>query len=207
MSLYSFKYGPENPAVDLRAMRMLVRVDLKVPSEQVLAKWDAKMDSALKIINHYEKMAGVKNSRVIRIIGTDKTLWLFTGPAMWLKAPYLISMYTMLIRLGDKMLEFNDNEELRAALKKQSETFNHEKPSNDNDSNYLGACWDKLDLIIRNRELLFGAKTNHIYTKADIDISRFHNRSGIHSLCSYNTLDPKLHKELRTLHAEASKNG
>lgn len=201
MSLYSFVFKHDkNPPIDLRAIRMLVCKD-NCSSAKAQKEWDEKMDAALKLLNHYEGLAGSVKSKVVRI-ADKKGHWLFTGPSWWMKSPYLISMYTFLIRLGDRKIEFADDEELKVKLKAISIG---KKDKNDNDVGYLLSTWDKMSIVIKNRAKLFGPKLDPIFTKADITIDSFHNYCGIVSLCQSNTLVPEVNAKLKKLYKAEGK--
>lgn len=172
---FDFKKGT-NPPIDLVRTRMLVRQDGLVTKD--IPKFEKKMKASLKLLNHYEKMAGVSLSKVQKVDDKKLNVWAFNSPGMWIKIPQLVSMYSMLIRLGDKEFKFKDNEELRVALKKQAES-----KANDNDTRYLKNCWNKLDLIIKNRNSLFPKDGYETYKS--MPTSSFHNNSGIYTLCSF----------------------
>lgn len=188
-SIYGFAYdSKKNPVVDMSRTRLLVTfkgVDLDVNA------FEEKLASGLALVHHYEKMAGVTLSRLYTVTGhKDKNVYMFFGPGLWMSSPFFISMYTFLIRLGDKRLEFKDNEELRAALKK---LHDEKKGGGDNDANYIQYSWDKLDLIIENRQKLFPEKDGfHDIFFMDYHIDEFHNHTGVVALAKAETPDSKL---------------
>jgi len=191
-SIYSFKFDKKvNPPIDLRYIRMLVKSDAaKTPAE--IATWDGYMLSALRLLNHYEKLAKKPLSSVVRLINETTTTWLFTGNNFWLKTPYLVSMYTFLIRLGVKNIEFQTDEELQEKYKLISTTKTPH--TDDNDRKYLVSCWNKLSKVIIHRDKLFGDGWDKIYTLQPMAINNFHNKSGIVSLCIGITCDEQLNK-------------
>lgn len=187
MSLYSFKFGPSNPQVDLKLMRMLVIGDTTTKA----ADWDDMMEHSLKLLHHYEAMVGKSKSTLVKIADplVKSPRWLFIGPAFWMKTPYLVSMYTFLIRLGHKRIKFEDNDSLVKQLDAISKS---PSVTNDNDLKYLKSCWNKLDFVIKNRKTLFGTKFDPFYSKPGISIGRFHDASGIVSLCKGMTANTEL---------------
>lgn len=194
-SIYGFVFDPKNnPNIDLDKIRMLVsKGSLNALKVQ---KFRRKIKSSLKLLNHFEDIAKVPKTKVVRANSSGqkkyKAVFLFSGPPMWLSSPFLVSMYTFLIRLGDKELKFTDNSELEKGFKALVDQQNAGK-LNDNDACYLTNSWDKLKLIIENRSKLFPNQDNvhDIYWK-DYSIHEFHNRSGLNSLTRYCTIDPKL---------------
>lgn len=182
-TIYSFNFDKKsNPPLDLVKMRMLVRKKGLKKTEKVA--FDNKMKAGLKLLNHYEKMDGAALSKLVKVDDNKEDAWVFTGPSMWMKAPQLVSMYTMLIRLGDKEIKFKNNEDLMAKFKDLAEQ-NKSGKLTDNDANYLRACWNKFDLVMTNRTKLFPVSI--FADQKNIPISTFHDRSGIWNFCSFNS--------------------
>ena len=106
-------------------------------------------------------------------------------------------MYTFLIRLGDKELEFTTNSELEKGFKA---IVDQQVAGNisDNDACYLKNSWNKLKLIIENRSELFKTKkdVHDVYWK-DYNINTFHNSSGLNSLTKYATMDSDLNLAMK----------
>lgn len=200
-AIYGFTFGPEkNPPIDLKKMRMLVSKDgLK---EEDIAGFAKKMQAGLSLVNHFEKHAKVSLSKLEEIDSkgsNKKAVYMFTGPQMWMISPFLISMYTFLIRLGDKEMAFENVAELKEKLKGLHDAFKEGKLA-DNDANYLGKSWDKLHMIIKNRTKLFPKKDGvHDIFHGAYNINSFHNYGGIWSLASCQTPDLPLNDRVREL--------
>ena len=200
-AIYGFTFDPKkNPQIDLKKMRMLVSKDgLK---EEDIAGFRRKMQAGLTLVNHFEKHAKVALSKLEEIDpkgSNKKSVYLFTGPQMWMISPFLISMYTFLIRLGDKEITFESAEELKEKLKGLHSAFKEGKLS-DNDANYLGHSWDKLHMFIKNRTMLFPKKDGiHDIFHGGYNINSFHNYGGIWSLASCQTPDKSLNDRVREL--------
>jgi len=177
-NIYGFTFDKDkNPPIDTVRTRMLVRQD-KLEKKDI-PKFERKMKAALKLLHHYETMAGVSLSKFQKVNDDKLNVWAFNSPGMWMKAPQLVSMYSMLIRLGDKEFTFKDNASLKKVLKKQSKSG-----AGDNDTRYLQKCWDKFDLVIKNRNKVFPKSGYESYKS--MAIGSFHNNSGIYTLCSGN---------------------
>ena len=201
-SIYGFVYDPnKNPAIDLSKIRVIVSKQNMLPEAAEL--FHAQMKSALKLLNHYERFAGTSLSRLEKVTldkpnGYD-TVFMFVGPKMWLTSPILISMYTFLIRLGDKQIKFRGRKELIAALKDLNERSKRGGLS-DNDARYLGSSWDKLHLILENREALFPLKNGyHDAIFGKFDRGRFHHNMGVKALCDCSTPDQGLNQRMRAI--------
>lgn len=205
-AIYGFTFDPENnPNLCLDKIKMLVsKGELKTES---IPAFKEKIKSSLKLLNHFEDIAGVSKTKVVKVDESGqnkyKAVFLFSGPPMWLSSPFLVSMYTFLIRLGDKELEFTNNEELEKEL--NSLVIKQQKGKlNDNDACYLKNSWNKMKLIIENRSKLFPEKDNvhDVYWKK-YTISEFHNRSGLNSLTICYTMDNDLNVAMKKFMSEA----
>ncbi len=194
-SIYGFSFEKEvNPDLNLEGMTMLV-------SQKGLKKEDDLLPSlhkSLKILNYYESIAKQPLSKLTKVEGDAnskyKHVWAVEGPKLWMTAPYLVSMFTFLLRLGCKEVEFIDGETLKEALKSASTG----KDENDNDVKYLTSVWDKLEILIANHSRIIDEKENG-YSKLYFEptgINSFHDKSGIVSTCNSNTWSTELNKSI-----------
>jgi hypothetical protein len=187
-SIYGFNYNKDKDVpLDLSRIRILV-------SKVNLVKKDAdtfaiKMERSLKLLNHYEKMAKVTKSKMVKYEDDKNIVWVFTGSGFWMKSPVLVSMYTFLIRLGDKEITFETNEELVAEYQRLSKLT-----IPDNDLGYLKECGNKMHLVIQNYKKLLlpdKAKVDPIFLDEKISTSTIHNSGGIFSFCASQFPDEK----------------
>lgn len=195
--IYGYNYNKsKNPPIDLSRTRMLVtKLGLsKFTGNGSYDKsgegvFEKKMENGLALLHHYEDIAGVRpRSRSVKIYdNNNRPVWVFTSSNFWQKAPYLISMYTFLIRLGDKLIKFDDTKSLVTALEKES------KKGGDNDRGYLTKSWDKMHLIMEKYEELFDDEKDLF--DPSIDINTYHNRAGIRSLCQGASATNKMNKK------------
>lgn len=201
-SIYGFTFDPaKNPIIDLNKMRMMVTKLFSKDAD--IPKFRQKIKSSLELLNHFESMAGVMKSKVIKVDSTGqniyKSIFLFTSSVMWMRSPFLISMYSFLIRLGDKELQFTNDAELKTEFKKLVE-YQSSGKIQDNDANYLFNSWNKLDLIIKNRSKLFPIKNKvHDFYWKDYTMNQFHYYTGLNSLTKGITPDEKLNAMVNTL--------
>lgn len=172
--IYGFKFEKGiNPPIDSARTQMLITKD-EIPDE-----FNEYMKYGLKLLRYYEKISKAGISRCTKIAdNNNKQVWLFSSPAMWMSSPALISMYSLLIRLGAKKIEFKSGEEL---LEKYKELI-HSKKKLDSDTLYLKAIHKFLEIIVKHREYIFDKKDN-IYCNGDVTLNDFHNYGGIVSLC------------------------
>ncbi len=214
-TIYGFTYTHgKYPAIDMTAMRMLVRkriftTEVKKPSDaqaKLVEKFKADMDYSLRLLNHYEDIGKIPKS------GMDETedsfgnpVSLFTGSPIWLSNTFFISMYTYLIRLGDKDVDFKTEADLMKGYKilmdshvTPGKTPAKGQKAHDNDIGYLRRNWDKLRLVMENREELFGIdKVHPMFFDKNIGNETFHDRCGIFNLCSYASYSGDLNAKLK----------
>ena len=188
-AIYGFNFDSSKKGyepVDLSQMRMLVSQQEVLKANKLDVKvsvFTKKMKSGLSILNHYEKMAGVALSTMSHHTDGKTHWWYFEGPQFWLTTPALVSMYTFLIRLGDKKIKFNTEAELLKEYKRVSSLDNK---GSDNDIGYILTCGQKLATVIGSvKELLLeGEDFDKDYVDEKVTINNFHNKAGIVSLCS-----------------------
>jgi len=198
-SVYGFTFDiNKNPKIDMNKMRVLVSKNSR--SEDLDFK--SKMKSALNILNHFEKHAGIALSKMeeVNAAGSGKKqIFMFTGSSVWVKSPYLISMYTFLIRLGDKQFKFNNRKELLNSFEELKKLASAHKIC-DNDAIYLKSTWDRMHDILKNRTALFKKESGvDVAFLAGDPIRSFHHKCGIVSLCQEATLNSGLNKRMREL--------
>jgi hypothetical protein len=198
-SIYGFNFNiNNNPNIDLKKTRMLVtKGDMK---DAEVGEFKDKMKSALKLLRHFEKRVGISLSKMAEVDtegSGKKFIAMFSSSPAWLKSPHLVSMYTFLIRLGDKRIEFKDAKSLREGFRKLYELHKSGK-LDDNDAKYLGKMHNKLHTIMDKRNSMFIKKEGYhkIYFD-DILIRDFHNYGGILSLCDGVTPDKELNEIIK----------
>lgn len=199
--IYGFSFEPGvNPKLDLKRIRMAVSKHGLKPDN--INDFRNKMKASLTLLNHFEKQENMMLSKLQEIDSTNSgksAVFLFTGSSIWMSSPFLVSMYSFLIRLGDKELKFENKDELIQLLKALSDDAKAGKIS-DNDAVYLGASWDKLHIILKNRIKLFKRENGvHDIYFSKYDISRFHNYCGIRSLASLQTPDEDLNSRMKSI--------
>ena len=183
-SIYGFNFDPDNnPMLDLNSMRMLVyKSNLKSVDG---VEFEDKMFFGLSLLNHYEKIMEISPSILYRTKEDykNKSVYLFIGNHEWMRSPFLISLYTFLIRLGDKKIVFKDNQELMDKYK----ILTAEHTSGriyDNDIGYLSSMWSILHIILENRKTLTynNESIDPLFKDPLVNNSSFHNKTGIRSL-------------------------
>jgi len=205
--IYGFNYNSKaDPPIDMRRMRMLVqKPDLKKEDAKA---FEEMMKCGLALLNHYEKMAKVSLSKMWKVAPKDKNgkvkkeAYLFVGPVFWMKSPFLTSMYTYLIRLGDKLPKFKSHAELMKEFDRIQEEFK-KAGKGDNDLRYLVSCKTVMDLVVKNaKTLLFQGKTKDPLLDSKVGINSYHDRGGIVSLCKGIAFDAAVNTRINNLKAK-----
>jgi hypothetical protein len=98
-SIYGFTYNPTTqPPLSLNKLRIVL-----VNSKD--AKMGEKIPGVMDFINQFCKKMKLKPSRAIEVENPPKAYtkcgaWIIEGSGMWINAPVLISMYSLLLRVG-----------------------------------------------------------------------------------------------------------
>ncbi len=184
--IYGFNYiNKVNPPIDLNKMRLMVTYKNIKGNSLDIDTMSIEMLYALKLIHHYEEIMGIKvKTRQKQFNHKDFTnpIWTFTGSSVWVRSPVLISLYTLLIRLGYKKVNFNNNNNLEKAYKQLIKN-NKNTDNYDKDVGYLETISSKLNIITSNyKRLLFANnKFDELFFNST-NTQTFHHHSGIVSL-------------------------
>ena len=181
--IYGFCYLPkESPKIDLKKTRILVKG----------VKIDEVVKYSLQLINHYEKIASLTPRS--KIVKTDD-MYVFFGPGEWSQSSVLISLYTLLIRLGHRKIKFKNEEEL---TKTYEALINDRNIANTNDIRYLASIYKYIHIILENRKLLMFKQKDKILFN-DVKINSFHNNSGVVALCRNRFADKTLNDKFKKI--------
>lgn len=200
--VYGFKFEKGvNPDICLTKTCLLISQQGIV--EGYKDTFENNLRKALVLINYYEDLVGIVNSTLRKVEGTNKTdykyAWLFEGNYFWLSEPYLISLLTMLLRIGSRLpddMEFElPNEMFKRILKGK-------KDSTENDIKYLRTCCDCINPLIENYHELFEDGDLKGFSKLyyeDIPTRTFHNHTGILSVCDGSVWSASLNKKVKEI--------
>lgn len=205
-SIYGFKYAyGKHPPLDMVRVRMLVTKD-GLSSKANRERFRRELKAGQSLVNHYERLAGVSMSTMRKVTDSSKHVWRFRGPGLWMKSPFLISMYSFLVRIGDKVDivdGFKDTPDLVERLKKVSQGSS---AGDDHDVNYLGNSHDKMHILMSNlNDLLFNGGKDKLDKNFKHATGTMHSRCGIDSLCRFGSPDETLNNRLKKLYQEAKK--
>lgn len=202
-TIYGFRWDPEkDPPLDTARTRLLVK---RIPfrgnksPDKEHADFDKMIQSALTIVNHYERQGKISPlSKIVEVDDDKEHSYMFLGSGVWSKSPVMISIYTLLIRLGFYKPKLTSEKDLEAQLAKVVES------SSSNDAKYLRTVLGKIHPAIEHRELhSFKLKGENPFKGAHL--SAFHDHSGIVALAKGHTPDKKLNDTFKKIFGEAKK--
>jgi hypothetical protein len=172
-SIYGFSYNPEtNPPVDLEHTRIALTFSC---SKEEFA---GKMTKALSLVNEVEKAFGLSKSKG-KWVGEYKSnpVWLIVGDKQWMLAPPLLSLYTILLRLGST---YSGDDWVKFLTTPQKGAYGQSE-HDDRDSRYLSAAskvfWESLNK--NSIQEMFGEEMSKNYP--NIPIMSMHNNTGFES--------------------------
>lgn len=179
--IFGFSYVPgSNPTIDTKRMRMLVKRDAAKGEENVLANTHEMMLDAFNLLRFFERREKMKPITKLEAVEGHEGLYVFTSSSEWILSPFMISLYTFLIRLGAKKIKFKTGEELEAELKKIADM---PEQYGDHDIQYLKIVYPHLSKILHRRAVLGYQKPDGKTLFETASIDTFHNYTGIVALC------------------------
>jgi len=201
-TIFGFTYNPKkDPKVDLEKMRMLVRhTQISTSKADDFAD---NVDRAILLLHHFEKIAELKPSKAVSITDTAEQIpvWLFIGARDWVRSPFLVSLYSLIIRLGtNNCFVLEKDKDVPKALKKLIADMRDGK-ANGNEIGYIREItYKRLVKIVKNYKDLFFEKNDIDPSYGDVsNIQHYHNYSGILSLCQGRAMRSKLQEKIKKL--------
>jgi len=171
--IYGFTYDPaENPPLDLERMRMLVTVD--GPNMTAEEKLDIFMHG-LTMLRFLEIDSDIKPLSTLSKTN-QSNMFLFEGSKEWMGSSFMISLYTFILRLGAKKIQFKDKEEFNNKMTALC------KKGGDHDVYYLQSAWPYIYKILQKRNELRYMQDSKKPLFDGQTIGLFHNYTGIVSL-------------------------
>lgn len=173
--LFTYEYNV-NPPLDLKNVRMAVRLK---GSKRVT--FEEKCRKSLKFMNEVEKVQGFAPT-VLQFGGkhtSGNSVFVFISDAAWQHSPVMLSLYTLLLRVGMTYEEGPWREHFENAKSYLGE----------NDKSYTTSAKKALDKIIgKSPGEVFAKKFEDNYP-ADCNLTGMHHNSGIVSFANENIND------------------
>ncbi len=186
ISLFNFNYNPNKFPIDFSSLKLILR-NTSDP------EFTNKINNSIVFINIFENLLKIKKTRYR--LCENNTIFI-TGSKRWLKAPPLISMYMLLLRIGimhsiEKPIEYTINGILKNSI----------KPYQSKDASLLRSSLYGIDKIIKNGDRkLFCQDIKKNYP--DINLMTIH-RDGIlfysTELCKANNQTPQMYTSWQSL--------
>jgi hypothetical protein len=175
----------------------------------------AEMEKSLAILNSLESEYGWPKTRLFLLFPTSPRNivpgCLFVGDRRWNRSPYLMSLYTLIIRLGHwdwcpSNLEGKPWPQVRKALKKAL------RGRAGSDRNFVRHSVDHWHLLLENFKHLFGYKGRAYQWSSDrLSRPEYSTTEGVHKLTTgtayHERLVTKFNKLKRGIKGNASKKG
>lgn len=190
--------GEDARQIDMGKLRLLV-----VGEGENDPQFKERLYCAKKVVNFYEEVAGWRRSKITKVehSACDK-VWLITGPRQWIHSPQLLSMVTFILRMFTNKgpVKFETNEDLENIYKDWLK-----EGTGTSDMTYLSHCWDKLFLIMKHYDELFGG-----FTPEDLHTNNRETGVGSHSngivyLCQFNSSTEELNTRMQKLDHEKNR--
>lgn len=169
--VYGFQYDPSQMLrPDMNATRLLIK--------HKIDNFDQKVNNSIKFVNWFaSKMKILKSNKVeIKNLGKDHAY--VVGSKIWMSAPPLISLYTLLLRAG---IHYNPDISVEDTINliKQGK-FKCEN----NDASMLRVIMPLVEKIIKHGYRKFFYIDPKKNFPEEVDILKLHNNGGINSLAS-----------------------
>lgn len=166
--------------------------------KEELSRFKEEMLTALRIIHHFEKIAKWPLSKLMladskSVDNKVGTIFVFFGDKRWQKSPHMLSLYTLLIRLGQnpEFRNFRSHNEFLAICKKlTNKKVRHPYNTKERDWPQLKAVYPHIRLIMRHFKKIFG---DHPAKYFFIDGN---DGEGIMMLCNGRCEDDRTYKRL-----------
>lgn len=164
INIFNFMYNPErNPRIHTDELRILFRSNND-------ANFDQNLKNSILFINEMEGMLGMRKSESRRC---ENGCWMVRGSKRWLKAPPMISLFVLLVRVG--MTHKPENSFQKTVNDMISEKI---KPYQNKDSTLLRDSFLGMDKIIKMGDgKIFYKKMEKNYPNLTADC--IHNDTGI----------------------------
>ncbi|TET59659.1 MAG: hypothetical protein E3J47_08225 [Candidatus Stahlbacteria bacterium] len=185
---------------------MLLKWDASAGDQSVVTankllnqKW---IEKGVNLLHFYEKMAGWPLTKIYEVkTGKDSIkVYYFLSSRRWIKAPYLISLYILLIRIGklDHFENFKTYDDLVKITNKISASSL--KPG---DERYIADTFKYWKTIVKNyAELFRKRKIEYYWSTERLTTDSYVGYEGIAYLSKGDTHNSKLYEKFMALHKE-----
>lgn len=195
----SFNFGRDS--IDMTKLRLLLATRVTNDSKQ-------RLFTAKRVINILEEAAGWEKSVITTVKHTYykdeiNQILLMTGPEQWVRVPQMVSLVTLILRLGHKFGPFEaTNLKEVDALFKTLAKVQHNRVQ---DHAYISECRKHIITLMKNIDKVFPENSKRYYPNPGTNMSGWSGYGGVSSLFKCSTGNDKLHSALRKHVLEAKK--
>jgi len=195
----TYKFGIDAP-IDMENLRLLMVKGSNHDKNKVDAEVRDKIFSGKAAVNLYEDFAGWKRSKITTVNHSSggKQVWLMTGSGNWMKAPSLVSMVTLIMRLSSWYGPLKTDS--LKQLENHWEELCKKNPSG-SDIPYLKECWRKFPLVVKHADKIFPEPFEQYYPQNGFPSGN----GGILTLCKFQTNMGKVDQRFKEIWEEHNK--
>jgi hypothetical protein len=136
------------------------------------------MNSAISMLRCIEEHSNIEPLSELYKVEGKKNTYLFKGAVDWMESTFMISLYTLFIRLGAKKISFKDKEDLDSKLIELC------KKGGEHTISYLKTILPFIYGIVENRKKFKYVGEDGKPLFEDKSISLFHSYTGIVALAN-----------------------
>jgi hypothetical protein len=206
--IYGFEYDPKkDPSICTNKTRIMICNWRDQEFEQKLLK------NCQEFLHGLESQMKMRKTTFQKCINPPPIyrrsgVFVLEGSSRWMSAPPMISLYTLMIRIGmvhplgqssSETLSQINQEELKPYNWKPDEEGKYGKVHHENDSDHLQGGWSGLETILKHGDRrIFHKSINENYSE-EVGIFRIHDDCGLNGFSSGSTEDdfPYWHRKLK----------
>lgn len=177
--IYGFKYDPSKDVALQMDRTVLALRNTEYRKKDEDGRFHEQLAACLEFVQQIDRRLGFRPTQIYVVEHADAPCWAIVGDARWQHAPTLLSLYTLLLRLGflhrpgqdsDKTLQLAGEEK-----KLLGDACNY---AGNLDCRYVKEARVGIDLIMRHGLNIFHPKQEDNYPSS-LDVSTLHNFLGI----------------------------
>ena len=170
--IYGFKYSRKT-GVPLCLTQ--TRIALANSSD---VKFSDKIPRMLEFVNAYERKLRLMRTTAVKVSNTPKRyksgVWLLKSSSRWMLAPPMVSLYSLLLRVG-----FNHKQGQKIETTVKRLLNGDDEPYQRNDRSFFESAQDGIDYILKHGYIrVFYRKPENNYPKS-IEVNDLHESAGI----------------------------
>ncbi len=187
--------GPLQKSIPIHMGRVaLLLRDTSMSKAKLAKRFHEHRRGALDFLHQIEKQMGFRKTEILQVAGAgakEGPTWLILGDKKWMLAPTLISLYSMLIRIGYylnpggefmRTLEMMRDGEIGGPAE-EDDYYGYGESQAANDASYLKQAWKGIQVILKHGTKVFHPTMERNYP-SDTKVYSFHDMYGIVAFAS-----------------------